>query len=222
MNFLEICKMVLDEADLYPDDLEDVRITPSMLEPHRNVIRFVQRAYRKVQRQRPFWPFHHNSGVFLETLADETQDYTVANVRMLLPDSFRCRVKTTTAEWPIQVLTYMDWRDQFSLGEVGTGNPHWLLELPDEDYRIVPKPTQVCEILGDWYSTLSELRTRDDEPVWHKDYHELLVWMALLDYSSEYEAGENLVKRVSQELPELRRAFAAKYTPELEGAGGFM
>ena len=222
MNFLEICQMVLDEADLAPDELQDVRVTAEMPEQHRKVIAFVKRNYLAVQREMPYWDFHQTSGVFLTTLTDETQDYTVSNVRDLMRDSLRGRKVGQTAEWPIRYLTYAEWRDIFMINNSGTGIPLYLVELPDGQFRVEPKPTVACEVLADWTQTLHELRRKDDEPLWHKDYHELLVWMSLEDYASAFEVGDTLGQRIARNLPKIKLAFNQKFSPELEGAGGFM
>ena len=221
MNFLEICQMVLDEGDRVGTTLEDVKLENDMQEHHRKVILWVQRAYRRIQRRSQWWKFHHNTGVFFTTLADGTQDYTKADVRNVLRDSIRARRQGTTNDYDLLYLTYKEWRDLFQVDELAPGAPVWFVELPDGGYRIEPGTDAVFEILADWYRTIDELTYRADVPLWDEELHEIIVWEALKDYASEYEASERLEPRIKNELPGLWTNFNRRYLPELEISAHF-
>lgn len=221
MTFLELCQMVIDEGDQSSTLIDGVELEDDMDEMERKVILWVQKAYRKIQRKSQHWRFHHHSDVLFETLADGTKDYEIENVREILPDSIRARVKGETAEYWLTYLTYKDWRERFQVNDLAAGNPIWFIELPNEKIRLEAGPNKVYEILCDWYSTLDKLEKKGDTPIWHEDYHDLIVWEALKDYAQEYEASDTLGKRVSATLPELWNAFERKYLPTIQIGGYF-
>lgn len=222
MTFLEICQAVLLESDQDSELLTGVAITPSMDEQHRKVIRWVQQAYLKLQREYKWWDFHNTSGVFLTTLDDGTQDYTVADVRSVFKDSLKARKFGEAAEWSVTYLTYAEWRDRFNLYTGSEGVPLYFVELPSGQFRVEPAPNGICEVLADWTITFDRLVRDDDEPLWDEDFHEILVWLALEDYASDYEAPEMLAPRIENHLPDLQNAFYRQYLPDIEEPMGFM
>jgi hypothetical protein len=220
MTFLEICQAVLAEADRDPDELQDVLLESGISEQHRKVIGWVKRAYQKIQRHSNFWKFHHNNGLFLTTL-DSTEDYVKEGVRDILQSSLKIRLQGSTGWSPVTWVTYEDWVSAFNLVIGAKGRPIFFVPLPSQQnnqFRLYPVPNGTYELFADWYSTNGELVRKDDEPVWHPDYHEVLVWMALQDYANEYEVSDQLNPRITRQLPPLLAAFYQQYLPNPAGA----
>lgn len=217
MNFLEICQAVLAEADQNADELQDVVLSPALSEQQRRVIRWVQAAYRKIQRHSHFWKFHYNTGLFLTT-SDGVMDYTKEGVRDVFQESLKIRNLGSTGWSPINFLPYESWVEAFNLVVGAKGRPVFFVPLPSQQgnkFRLYPTANGVYELFADWYSNNSELVRKDDEPVWHSDLHEVLKWMALQDYASEYEVGDLLLPRISKELLPLTNELYRRYLPQV-------
>lgn len=223
MNFLEICQMVLDEGDQVGSDLTTACLKDITDEQHRKVVLWVQRAYRTIQRKSDFWKFHHVDGVLFETLADGTKDYTVNGIRELFRDSIRARVKGQVSDWRLTYLTYKEWRDilQLSSDDLANGLPIWFVELPNNKYKIEPGPDVIYEIMCDRHIKTVEFISDSDTPLWDEDLHELIVWEALKDYATEYEASTTLDQRVKMRLPQMWLEFNRRYLPEIGITGEF-
>jgi hypothetical protein len=220
MNFLEICQTVLAEADRNPDELQDVVLVPSLTEQQRKVISWVKQAYRRVQQHSNFWKFHYNTGLFLTTV-DGVEDYQKSGVRDILPLSLKIRKQGSPGWSPLTVMQYEKWVQSFNLVIGAKGRPVFFIQLPSQQgdsFRLYPVANDIYELYADWFSNNSELIQRDDEPIWHRDFHELLVWMALEKYASEYEVGELLNARIARELPPLLSGLYRKYLPQITGA----
>lgn len=220
MNFLEICQRVLDEGDQVGNTLTTVIIDADTTEQHANVIRWVKKAYRAIQRRDRYWDFHHKTGVMITTEANK-KDYSKLTVHRVLQDSITVRIQGQVSETDLTYLTYRQYRDLFTTVRLAPGFPRWLIHLPGKKWRIEPEPDKVYEILGDWYLPICELENNSDEPLWEEDLHELVAWVALEDFMGEYESSTTLGKRIKATLPGLWSDFMDRYHPEIELSGTF-
>lgn len=221
MNFLELCQFVLDEGDQVGANMTTVLVTSESPEIQRNVVRWIQQAYARIQRRGRFWKFHRKNGVLIAT--DGSQDYVKSSVLRVLADSIQIRLVGETSSTPMTFLTYKQWRDLFNGVELTAGYPRWFTELSQGKFRLTPDPdpNRVFEILADWYIKSHVLENDDDSPIWDEDLHELVAWEALKYFALEYEASETLGKRVTLALPGLWQEMFDRYLPEFEITGEF-
>jgi hypothetical protein len=225
MNFLEICQSVLGEADKNSSTMTDV--TGLTVDIQKKVVRWVQQAYGRVQRHSHFWKFHFNTGLFITT-SDGVQDYTKANVRDLQEESLKVRHQSAVGWSPLRMMPWEEYQSNFKLVVAAEGQPVWIIPKPDatttdvRTFRLYPTPSDVFEVWADWYSTNDTLSVDTDEPIWHEDFHDILVWMALSKFASEYEVPDLLDRRIKEELPPLMQAFYHRYLPQIREAAPLM
>ena len=227
MNFAEICGQVLEESDgrvetfssvnLGTDGSGDLYVTDPT---QRNVIRWVNQAYMKIQQQQSYWKFMHKRGIFLTAVADQ-EEYPKKSVREIKDDSVYAIKSGTTGRVPLVVWDYDYWLAQERSGATASGGLRWLLRAPDEKWILYPVPNATWTIYADWWLRPCEMEAVDDEPVWDSEFHELLVWMAVRKFAAEFE-GEGstprLLSRVDDELPAMMNAFRRRYLPTPKGA----
>ena len=220
MNFLELCQRVYDEGDRASYQIESVRIGPDEDEQIAKVIGWVKQAYKEIQLWNRHFKFHWDDGTLFSTV-DGTQDYTNTGVRNLLRDSLVAYNDGATTGWELTYLTYKEWRDRFKNANLAEGSPTWFTELPNGQYRLTPIPSAIYDVKAAWYTTLDVMEVDEDEPIWDEDNHEIIVWVALRYYMSEYETPEELATRIRLGLRYERKEFLLKYLPEIEVVGTF-
>jgi len=218
MNLLELANALLQEGESYSqsDFIHAIPLPLNAPKAHQRAIAWIREAYEKIQQKNQNWDFHWNTGVLITTETD-TSDYTKSAVRVVLNNSTLCRKQGETAVWPIILLEYQVWLSMFKTTwpQLATGNPQWLCQLPNGDWRLTPSPenTQVFEVLGDWFQSNHQLLRGEDEPLWHKDWHRLIVWEAAKSYLEEYDVPA-LAVRIQDNLPPLERSFYNRYLPD--------
>lgn len=232
MNFLEICQSVLDEADRDASELQDVILTPNLSPLQRKVILWVREVYEQIQQFSHHWRFHRINGTLITTV-NGVEDYQVGqyatpptrNVRDVMWDSLKVQKQGSTGWSPVIFMPYEEWVEAFNLVVGAKGRPLFFVPLPgpQEDwFRLYPTANDIYLLNADWYRTNHQLVTKDDEPLWHQDYHRILKWRALQRYASEYEVPELLGDRIKTELPLALAAFYRKYLPQVRPAPALM
>jgi len=229
-NFKEICEAVLEESDgravqlasvsLKRDSNDDLYVT----EPtHRNVIRWVQEEYERIQNASSHWEFHHKRGTFL-TLRANKDEYIKRSVREISDHSLYAIKSGTTAKIPLTLLPYSWWLQQERSGTTATGSPLHLIDAPGDKWIIWPSVNASWTVYADWWTEPDELVDADDEPCWDARYYPLLKWGALELYAAEFSgekaAGSEgkLLARSARMLPPLKAAFIDDYLPTTRGA----
>lgn len=221
MTFLELCQRVFDEGDRAPYTLTTTDIgTDDVDEQVYKIIGWVKQAYTEIQQWNKDFTFFHRSGTFLTTEVD-VEDYRKAGVRSVIKDSLYCRRPGEVNGWPLQYLTYKQWRDAYQNINIQAGTPHAFVELPNRTFRIVPEASEVFDVSCDWFTRRDTFVADDDEPIWDEDDHEIIVWVALKYYMSEYETPEELGVKAAQGLRFAKKQFLDQYLPEFGVVGGF-
>lgn len=221
MTYLELCQKVFDLADRAPYSITTVQVEPEDDEQIYKIARWVRQAYEDIQGWSRYFAFHHQSGVLFETTADGTKDYSVTNVRKIWRDSLHARVKANpTDDWDLIFLSYQQWRDMFITVQLNDGRPIYFTELPNGSFRIEPGADAVYEILADYTVRKDRFEQDEDVPLFHEDYHDLIVFQALRYYSNEYEVPEEVEADIRIAFPSLKSQFLLEYLPDLEIAGG--
>jgi len=213
MNFLEICKRVIDEADRDPELLTTVSLTALEDIQHRRVVGWVRNAYSSLQSEQRFWRFHHRSGEMF-SLSAGVSTATVPGIKHILKDSFVGR-NAGGSSWCLQYLDYQEFRQANRLRLTVSGTPIYLTWKPSEEFEVFPTPRESITVLGDWFIANDVMEINSDEPIWAEDFHEILVWMALRDYATAYDVPE-LLPRVDTTLPQMTRQFKNRYLDDVE------
>jgi len=217
MNFLSICQMVFDEGDRAPYHITTVKYKVDEDEQIYKVVNFVKQAYREIQLWSRFFRFHQAfEQVLITTSETSGEDYTKSNVRKIDRNSLRARRVGETADWDLTYLSYEQWQHSLRSSTLAAGVPVWLVELPDGKFRLQPEPDGAYEILADWTRSLDKMEDNRDEPIWDEDLHEIIVWVALQYYMTEFEVPEELATRTGRALSNAKNEFLLRYLPDLE------
>jgi len=213
MNFLEICKRVIDEADRDPELLTTVSLTALEDIQHRRVVGWVRNAYSSLQSEQRFWRFHHRSGEMF-SLSAGVSTAAVLGIKHILKDSFVGR-NSNGSSWCLQYLDYQEFRQANRLRLTVSGTPIYLTWKPSEEFEVYPTPRENITVLGDWFIANDVMEINSDEPIWAEDFHEILVWMALVHYALTYEIP-GLAARCKEILPRMKRQFVNRYLDDVQ------
>ena len=106
--------------------------------------------YLAIQLSSDYWDFLHTSGAFITTVAD-TDDYAVAAVRKIDADSVYYIKTGTTARGPVMEDTYQNWQSRERTGDRVTGPPQFIIQLPDQSWKVDPTPDAEYVLYADRY-----------------------------------------------------------------------
>lgn len=177
------------------------------------IFQWLSDAYLRIQVEFDQWKFFHNRGLILTTVIG-TSNYTLANVKEISRNSVYTNKVGELTRFPMYFMDYQEWvlEEQINLQQVG--NPRYLIELPNGDYRVEPDPTEEWEIWGDvWYKPAGFIDLTS-EPIWDEKYHSLVVWEALKVAALEFVDNPKAARmqaNLAVNLVPIRRAFNYEY-----------
>lgn len=212
MNKLEICQRVLEEGDRDGELLTTTVLSSLVDNQHKDVVRWVEKAYAKLQRKNRYWGFLYTSGVMLRFTSGRNTA-SGPTVREPIYDSLRGLKVGTTAEFPIYYVPYQTFRRRYLLLQETPGPITQITRLPSGIFQCFPEANADYQVLGSWYMRPDTMDHDRAKPLWDEEDHEILVWMALQDYMKVYVV-DGLEERVRMTLPEMMHQFAIRYLPD--------
>jgi len=232
VNLKEICESVLEESDgratqlastaLGRDGSGDLYLTDPT---HRNVVRWAQEEYLRIQRLSSHWEFHAKRGKFLTVQADRNS-YTKRGIRETKDGSFYFLKSGSTARYPLSVKSYDWWLAQEQVGISTTSStPSILIDGPEDEWLLWPTPSTAGTVQGAWLIEVDTLENADDVPCWEAQYHFLIKWGVIELYAAEFageQSANKLLSRASRMLPPMMAAFKRKYLPSYRNPLTFM
>lgn len=217
MDLLEIVNAILREGEghLGNELITALPLDSSSPDSHFFALAMAQASYEDIQRRHANYKFHWQTGLFITTNSDDT-DYAVSNVRNVETDSFIIQKSGSSSWTPMHWIDWPDWQRAFrsTWTQIGASWPYWMTRLPNDSFRILPKPisTETYLINAEWYRTNHQLSDSEDIPLWDEEFHRLIVLEALMRYAEENNVSE-LGYRIGVELPQLQQAFYNRYLP---------
>lgn len=218
-TFLQLCQAVRQESGI--SGVGPLSVLNQQGELKR-VVDWVQRAYRDVQNLHRNWKFLLNDFTFPTIVG--TQEYTPDAVSLPEHQSWKVgsfRIFENARGWDDEVwITYYCWddfRDKYirSGNRDTTGRPFaWTIRPSDEAIVLWPIPDTDYTIVGEYYKRAQVMVNNDDKPIFPQQFHDVLMWRAMMFYSTfenaapEYavakgEYGDTLSKLRRDQLPEI-------------------
>lgn len=183
------------------------------------IFEWLSDAYLRIQLEYDQWKFFHQRKLLLTTSAGKAE-YTIDSVKEISRDSVYCNRVGETTRFPMYFMSYDVWvlGEQINLQRLG--DPRYLIDLPNGNYRVEPDPTEAWQIWGDSWYTPAPFDGLTDEPIWDEKFHGLVVWEALKVAALEWpdnKKAQRMQANLAVNLPSMRRAFNYEY---LETKGG--
>jgi hypothetical protein len=187
MNFLELCQRVASESGLSASGPASVVGQNGI---HLKVVRWVQRAYNEIQTARPDWNFLFSEGSL--TLQKDRFEFDprfhFVNWEMLDSDSIKVRRGNTLA--PVTFMDYPRFTRVFhpQIQQAGVALEYYTV-LPNDTIRFNGRATEDTEIFLSYYRKPFQLAQNTDVPVFGSQYHDAILYKALMYYAADEEAG---------------------------------
>jgi hypothetical protein len=182
---------------------------------------WINTAYMAIQLESDQWEFHHERDAFFTTV-NGTADYTVATVKKIDEQSLYFIPDGQTAHQFLLIKTYQQWELEQRTSALSPGPPQWLIQTPDQQWKIDPEPNGIYTIYADRWLRPLEMTLGADEPLWEVEYHKIVLYEAL-KIAVSLRPDEPLSRTAAQEilsfLPAIRKAFTRRYLPAIGRAG---
>lgn len=195
---------------------------------HARLVKWTKDAYRDISRKhRTTWKFLRSSFTLNTTASD--QDYLVSEFTDSRASSAITRLLFTewrTATFWIHLtsagvstrreLPFMDYdcfQHRYLMRPPAAQQPQCFTVRPDDDAILLgPAPDAIYTVTGDYQKFLADLAANADEPIWDAQFHELIVWHAVVKYMGHEEdaGGWDNAKR---EYLKMMGDFERKYLP---------
>lgn len=219
-TFLQLCQSVRQEAGI--SGTGPLAVTNQQGEMKR-VVDWVARAYRDVQNLHRDWNFLLSDFTFVTI--NNNQEYTPASVN--LPEfqswdteSFRIyeNARGIDDEVWLRYYPWNDFRDTYirSGNRDALGRPlAWTIRPTDDAVVLWPLPDTEYTIVGEYYKRAQVMVNNDDSPIFPQQFHDVLMWRALMFYGGFESAAEvySMAKgEYGDTLSKLRRDQLPKIT----------
>jgi hypothetical protein len=196
-TFLQLCQDLRREAGISGTDTMPAAVTGQTGEMKR-IVEWIKRAYRDIQNLHPNWNFLSTEFTF-QTIAS-TSTYTKSSVGLTelgtwAPETFRAYLTSTGVADEQELIYWENWhefRDAYLIGpsRSNSGRPTAFAIKPDKSIVFWPTPSAAYTIVGEYFKRAQELAANADEPLFPQEFHDLLVWRAIVFYASHEAAPE--------------------------------
>lgn len=229
MNLKQLCEWVAEEVNGKPLTFSSVALEGSnaLTDPfQRKVVRGVQKVYMDVLMASRFWTFLNKRGRLL-TIRSGISQYTMRDNQSLEWDSLYLTKDGTAARWPVIRETYDDWQRRERSVTNSTGIPLRVTTGKTlSEILFWPVPNDTYYLNGNAQITPVPLVEADDKPVWDDNFHDLLVWLAVVHLESRVRTKEEIVSQLNSSNAQSNAtarygAFCAQYLPPILSAEKF-
>lgn len=220
MNFLQLASRVAEELHDYPLPLSTVDLGTGengeylIVHPvQRKAVRAVQAAFDRVIEFSRHWKFLNKRGTIFQ-FEPGLREYRKSGIESVEWDSLYITRPGQTTRWPIYKEEYDSWQDRERYMIPTSSIPMFLIWGPSPDRWIVwPTPAEQWVLNGNWQLRKPRLEVATDEPPWHEKYHELLVWLAVMQIEARERVQEDVTTPVA--VSASQRAFQGLWSPFL-------
>lgn len=193
MTFLELCKRVRSECGI--SGLGPSSVNNQTGESGR-IVAWVASAYNDIQMKRPNWLWMKGSFSFQTSANDGIYTSADAGIvsRFLAWDILSLSIYNTASGVSdaayLQFVPYPEFRDAFLVGTPIKGKPFNFSVAPNKNLLLNPIPELIHTVSGEYYKSNQSLTGNTDTPELPEQYHEAIVYRAMMKYARYEAAGE--------------------------------
>ena len=220
MNFLTICKRVVQEAGISGGGPTTVLNQTGQL---RKAVDWTVQAWIDIQLSRPSWLFMNKQFTFNTVIGTRdylAADYSITDVKLWDTGSFLIYETAigTSDEGGLAFLPYGKWRDRYRAQMTARTNdrPQLFTVLTDNRVRFEPSPSKIFTISGDYKRSTQTFTADADVPTnLPEDFHMIIVWAAL-KYYAFYENAPEVLEGAERAYDGLLHRLEIEQLPEMD------
>lgn len=168
-------------------------------------------AWLDIQRRHNEWEFMRSAFSVATVANDDTYtaaDCSVTNLRNWHLDTFKLYLTSlgVSDECPLIQIPYADWYFVYGTGAQTAARPIHCTVKPDRSIALGPKPDAIYTLSGEYQSSAVTLAADADEPSLPEEYHDIIVYAAMMKYGryegagEVYADGQNQYRRLLRDL----------------------
>lgn len=222
-TFLQLVNAVRQEAGVATADLTTLQ--SGMSSESTRFKNWVNREWLRIQADKPDWQFMRQTAQF--NLTAGVALYTPAQVGLASTpqfapnafanwkrDSFRCFTSTYDDEMLMGFIPWDQWRNVFQYGSMrtNTSRPVAVTVAPDKSLGFGITPDRNYGVVFEYYRAPVALSADADMPSMPGQYHDLIVYRALLSYGVFMSAPE-VISRAQMEIARIQPKLMADQMP---------
>jgi hypothetical protein len=199
MNYLQLCQRTSSEVGIAGTS---PAATTSQSGNALRIVNWVSSAWLDIQRKHDDWKFMRGSFTFDTTASDGVYAYgdctdtttstAISAFRAWHRDTLKIYLTSAGVAGEVQ-LTYIDyqsWYSVYNTGQQTDGPPRFFSIDASNRLLLAPKPDGIYTVTGEYQKSATELSGDDDTPELPSEYHEAIVYRAMMKYGRFYVAGE--------------------------------
>lgn len=200
MNRLQICQKVhrLIRGD---NNLPGTAPTTTLTQTGilGEMVNYVDDAYQSIQGSNQYFHFRQKQGTFSISIGQRV--YTLANIvsqisdyEMLLPfpSNQYFYLLNGTSDAYCNYVHYEHWRGYYDRVPISEGTPSMFTVRPDQSIEFNVTPIAEYTIKLDYRASLVAMTADASVPVFAADYHDAIVWLAIVKYCEGRDGAGNL------------------------------
>lgn len=220
MNWLELTNRLRQEAGAVGADFTSVANAGALTREGRRYRDWINAAWRQLQRMRTDWQWMRLPVQF--TTVAQQGFYTpaqagLASFRNWKVDSFRASTQGANFA-DEQILVFLEWTRyrnlyQYAQQRFNYMRPTVLTVDPEKRLGLGGVPDAAYVIVGEYWRGVTDFAADTDEPTGlPEDYHEIIVWLALVQYAG-FESASEVYVRAKQNYGDMIAVLVADQGP---------
>lgn len=162
------------------------------------IIDWIRDTWTKIQNDPHDWKWMWRE--YSQSITAGISDYTLTNVQKIHKKTFTV-YKTSIGATDRQYLNYVDWNTYQQTYPTSTnvpGRPSIVTRKPNGDLKVWPTPDDTYTIDFEYQKTPQILADNTDTPELPAEFHEIILYLALIDHGGFEEANEVLQFAIGQ------------------------
>jgi hypothetical protein len=190
MQFIDIVRRLRQEAGIAGSGPASVQFQTG---ENKRLVDWVASAWNDIQIAETDWMWMQ--GEFSFTTTAGQQAYTATDVGATRlnrwhTDSIRLSLTFPNDETKLTPLVYSDFRDTYMTGSNPDSRPVYVSFSPDYKLLLGYTPNDAYFVRGEYYKTPQKLTLDTDVPEMPEQFHEAVLYSALMKYARYMAAGE--------------------------------
>lgn len=216
MTFLDLCRLLRQEAGIAGDGPNS---TSGQTGPYKKVVDWVRRAYASVQTARQDWDFLWFEDSFALPIGSREVAMRDIDLRFKSVVRDSVRIQTLAGQTlPVDFVSYERFKEKY-LTSSPFGLPCEYTITPNRKIKFSSAPDFDAVVYLEGHLSPHEFSANTDQPVFDAEFHEIILYRALMYYAANEEAG-NIYQDAKANFDEMYKRMELHYLQtELELPG---